>query len=113
MLFGKENVKENIVAGHTDVLKTSFFSFEAPSDKLPQFSRYNSFRLKLRELLLPSVVKSAEGVFASVKKAPPKKTWKACVRLLNSRYHLITCSLTFRMNVSSGKVCSRVHYLKT
>ncbi|KAK1412484.1 hypothetical protein QVD17_33771 [Tagetes erecta] len=33
-------------------------------------------RLKLRELLMPSVVKPAEGVFISVKKAPPKKTWK-------------------------------------
>ncbi|XP_071716773.1 protein translocase subunit SecA, chloroplastic [Rutidosis leptorrhynchoides] len=33
-------------------------------------------RLKLRELLMPSVVKPAEGVFVSVKKAPPKKTWK-------------------------------------
>ncbi|KAL7582461.1 hypothetical protein Lser_V15G41486 [Lactuca serriola] len=33
-------------------------------------------RLKLRELLMPSIVKPAEGVFVSVKKAPPKKTWK-------------------------------------
>lgn len=33
-------------------------------------------RLKLRELLMPSVVKPGEGVFVSVKKAPPKKTWK-------------------------------------
>ncbi|KAL4558933.1 hypothetical protein LXL04_037138 [Taraxacum kok-saghyz] len=33
-------------------------------------------RLKLRELLMPSVVKPAEGVFVSVKKAPPNKTWK-------------------------------------
>ncbi|PWA94634.1 protein translocase subunit SecA protein [Artemisia annua] len=33
-------------------------------------------RLKLRELLMPSVVKPSEGVFVSVKKAPPKKTWK-------------------------------------
>lgn len=33
-------------------------------------------RLKLREMLMPSVVKPAEGVFVSVKKSPPKKTWK-------------------------------------
>ncbi|CAH1447575.1 unnamed protein product [Lactuca virosa] len=33
-------------------------------------------RLKLRELLMPSIVKPAEGVFVSVKKSPPKKTWK-------------------------------------
>nr|XP_043636998.1 protein translocase subunit SECA1, chloroplastic [Erigeron canadensis] len=33
-------------------------------------------RLKLRELLMPSVVKPGEGVFVSVKKASPKKTWK-------------------------------------
>lgn len=33
-------------------------------------------RLKLREMLMPRVVKPAEGVFVSVKKAPPKKTWK-------------------------------------
>ncbi|KAH9787032.1 protein translocase subunit SECA1 [Citrus sinensis] len=33
-------------------------------------------RLKLREMLMPRVVKPAEGVFVSVKKPPPKKTWK-------------------------------------
>ncbi|KAG5514064.1 hypothetical protein RHGRI_035465 [Rhododendron griersonianum] len=33
-------------------------------------------RLKLREILMPRVVKPAEGVFVSVKKPPPKKTWK-------------------------------------
>ncbi|XP_027180858.1 protein translocase subunit SecA, chloroplastic [Coffea eugenioides] len=33
-------------------------------------------RLKLREILMPRVVKHAEGVFVSVKKPPPKKTWK-------------------------------------
>ncbi|KAG6412598.1 hypothetical protein SASPL_125281 [Salvia splendens] len=33
-------------------------------------------RLKLREILMPRVVKPAEGVFVSVKKAVPKKTWK-------------------------------------
>ncbi|XP_076935842.1 protein translocase subunit SECA1, chloroplastic-like [Bidens hawaiensis] len=38
-------------------------------------------RLKLRELLMPSVVKPTEGVFVSVKKAPPKKTWKVSERL--------------------------------
>nr|GMD60856.1 protein translocase subunit SECA1, chloroplastic [Ipomoea batatas] len=32
-------------------------------------------RLKLREMLMPRVVKPAEGVFVSVKKPPPKKTW--------------------------------------
>ncbi|XP_019163192.1 PREDICTED: protein translocase subunit SecA, chloroplastic isoform X2 [Ipomoea nil] len=33
-------------------------------------------RLKLREMLMPRIVKPAEGVFVSVKKPPPKKTWK-------------------------------------
>ncbi|KAJ4727924.1 Protein translocase subunit SecA [Melia azedarach] len=33
-------------------------------------------RLKLREILMPRVVRPAEGVFVSVRKAPPKKTWK-------------------------------------
>lgn len=33
-------------------------------------------RLKLREMLMPSVVKPIEGLFVSVKKLPPKKTWK-------------------------------------
>ncbi|KAK4482116.1 hypothetical protein RD792_009255 [Penstemon davidsonii] len=33
-------------------------------------------RLKLREMLMPRVVKPAEGIFVSVKKSPPKKTWK-------------------------------------
>ncbi|KAG9459973.1 hypothetical protein H6P81_004481 [Aristolochia fimbriata] len=33
-------------------------------------------RLKLREMLMPRVVKLTEGVFVSVKKPPPKKSWK-------------------------------------
>ncbi|GFP93636.1 protein translocase subunit seca1 chloroplastic [Phtheirospermum japonicum] len=33
-------------------------------------------RLKLREMLMPRVVRPAEGVFVSVKKPPPKKIWK-------------------------------------
>ncbi|KAL3652979.1 Protein translocase subunit SA1, chloroplastic [Castilleja foliolosa] len=33
-------------------------------------------RLKLREILMPRVVRLAEGVFVSVKKPPRKKTWK-------------------------------------
>ncbi|KAK4379797.1 hypothetical protein RND71_001659 [Anisodus tanguticus] len=33
-------------------------------------------RLKLREILMPRVVRPAEGVFVSVKKPPPKRTWK-------------------------------------
>lgn len=33
-------------------------------------------RLKLREMLMPRVVRSAEGVFVSVKKPAPTKTWK-------------------------------------
>ncbi|PWA94951.1 donson [Artemisia annua] len=38
MLSGKENVKENIAAGHTDVLKNSSFSLKPPADKQPQYS---------------------------------------------------------------------------
>ncbi|KAJ8565797.1 hypothetical protein K7X08_008373 [Anisodus acutangulus] len=33
-------------------------------------------RLKLREILMPRVVRLAEGVFVSVKKPPPKRSWK-------------------------------------
>ncbi|XP_008227778.1 PREDICTED: protein translocase subunit SecA, chloroplastic [Prunus mume] len=33
-------------------------------------------RLKLREMLMPRVVKLTEGGYVSVKKLPPKKTWK-------------------------------------
>ncbi|XP_075099206.1 protein translocase subunit SECA1, chloroplastic [Nicotiana tabacum] len=33
-------------------------------------------RLKLREILMPRVVRPAEGVFVSVKKPPPKRSWK-------------------------------------
>ncbi|XP_057790355.1 protein translocase subunit SECA1, chloroplastic isoform X2 [Salvia miltiorrhiza] len=44
-------------------------------------------RLKLREILMPRVVRPAEGVFVSVKKAPPKKTWKV-------KDSLFPCSLS-------------------
>ncbi|KAL4202973.1 hypothetical protein AMTRI_Chr02g223950 [Amborella trichopoda] len=33
-------------------------------------------RLKLREILMPRVVKPNDGEYVSIKKAPPKKTWK-------------------------------------
>ncbi|KAK9983461.1 hypothetical protein SO802_032986 [Lithocarpus litseifolius] len=39
-------------------------------------------RLKLREMLMPRVVKPVEGVFVSVKKPSPKKTWKVNENLL-------------------------------
>ncbi|KAJ7977745.1 Protein translocase subunit SecA [Quillaja saponaria] len=38
-------------------------------------------RLKLREMLMPRVVMPAEGVFVSVKKPSPKKTWKVNEKL--------------------------------
>ncbi|XP_027366452.1 protein translocase subunit SecA, chloroplastic isoform X2 [Abrus precatorius] len=38
-------------------------------------------RLKLREILMPRVVKPDEGVFVSVKKPPPFKTWKVDEKL--------------------------------
>ncbi|XVF72841.1 hypothetical protein PTKIN_Ptkin12aG0153100 [Pterospermum kingtungense] len=38
-------------------------------------------RLKLREMLMPRVVRPAEGVFVSVKKPPPMKTWKVNEKL--------------------------------
>ncbi|XP_042515546.1 protein translocase subunit SecA, chloroplastic [Macadamia integrifolia] len=38
-------------------------------------------RLKLREMLMPRVVKPTEGGFVSVKKPPPKKTWKVNEKL--------------------------------
>ncbi|KAK4559544.1 hypothetical protein RGQ29_008671 [Quercus rubra] len=42
-------------------------------------------RLKLREMLMPRVVKPAEGVFVSVKKPSPKKTWKVNENLFPSK----------------------------
>ncbi|XP_039114361.1 protein translocase subunit SECA1, chloroplastic [Dioscorea cayenensis subsp. rotundata] len=39
-------------------------------------------RLKLREMLMPRVVKPIEGVFESVKKLPPRKTWKVNENIL-------------------------------
>ncbi|XP_057461341.1 protein translocase subunit SecA, chloroplastic isoform X2 [Actinidia eriantha] len=41
-------------------------------------------RLKLREMLMPRVVKPAEGVFVSVKKPLPQKTWKVNEKLFPS-----------------------------
>ncbi|OVA16628.1 Protein translocase subunit SecA [Macleaya cordata] len=38
-------------------------------------------RLKLREMLMPRVVKPTEGAFVSVKKPPPKKSWKVSENL--------------------------------
>ncbi|WOL15792.1 protein translocase subunit SECA1, chloroplastic [Canna indica] len=38
-------------------------------------------RLKLREMLMPSVVKPIGGGFVSVKKLPPRKTWKVNEKL--------------------------------
>ncbi|GMI69512.1 Arabidopsis thaliana chloroplast SecA, Albino or Glassy Yellow 1 [Hibiscus trionum] len=38
-------------------------------------------RLKLREMLMPRVVQPAGGVFVSVKKPPPMKTWKVNEKL--------------------------------
>ncbi|KAI4349807.1 hypothetical protein L6164_010361 [Bauhinia variegata] len=38
-------------------------------------------RLKLREMLMPRVVKPADGVFVSVKKPPLQKTWKVNEKL--------------------------------
>ncbi|XP_061367889.1 protein translocase subunit SecA, chloroplastic isoform X2 [Gastrolobium bilobum] len=38
-------------------------------------------RLKLREILMPRVVKPAEGVFVSIKKPPPSKIWKVNEKL--------------------------------
>ncbi|XVF32999.1 hypothetical protein REPUB_Repub17cG0130500 [Reevesia pubescens] len=42
-------------------------------------------RLKLREMLMPRVVKPAEGVFVSVKKPPTMKTWKVNEKLFPSK----------------------------
>ncbi|XP_057995892.1 protein translocase subunit SecA, chloroplastic [Hevea brasiliensis] len=44
-------------------------------------------RLKLREMLMPRVVKPTEGGFVSVKKLPPRKTWKV-------NQSLFPCKLT-------------------
>ncbi|PKU63459.1 Protein translocase subunit SECA1, chloroplastic [Dendrobium catenatum] len=50
-------------------------------------------RLKLRELLMPRVVKPAEGVFVSVKKLPPRKTWKVKESLFPCELSNVTVSL--------------------
>lgn len=50
-------------------------------------------RLKLREMLMPRVVKPIEGVFVSVKKLPPKKTWQVNEKLFPCELPKETVSL--------------------
>ncbi|OAY74520.1 Protein translocase subunit SECA1, chloroplastic [Ananas comosus] len=50
-------------------------------------------RLKLREMLMPRVVKPIEGVFVSVKKLPPRKTWKVSESLFPCELSKETVSL--------------------
>ncbi|XP_078444412.1 albino or Glassy Yellow 1 [Wolffia australiana] len=49
-------------------------------------------RLKLREMLMPRVVKPVEGTFVSVKKLPPRKSWKV-------NEDLFPCSLSKEKNL--------------
>ncbi|XP_056159600.1 protein translocase subunit SECA1, chloroplastic isoform X2 [Syzygium oleosum] len=60
--FGAVTIATNMAGRGTDIILGGNAEFMA--------------RLKLREMLMPRVVKPVEGVFVSVKKAPPKKTWK-------------------------------------
>ncbi|OAY70335.1 Protein translocase subunit SECA1, chloroplastic [Ananas comosus] len=50
-------------------------------------------RLKLHEMLMPRVVKPIEGVFVSVKKLPPRKTWKVSESLFPCELSKETVSL--------------------
>ncbi|XP_057422764.1 protein translocase subunit SecA, chloroplastic [Lotus japonicus] len=50
-------------------------------------------RLKLREILMPRVVKPAEGEFVSVKKPPPSKFWKVNEKLFPCQLSKINAEL--------------------
>ncbi|KAG9147002.1 hypothetical protein Leryth_005252 [Lithospermum erythrorhizon] len=60
--FGAVTIATNMAGRGTDIILGGNAEFMA--------------RLKLREILMPRVVKPAEGVYVSVKKPPPKKSWK-------------------------------------
>ncbi|KAL5981693.1 hypothetical protein ACLOJK_015756 [Asimina triloba] len=60
--FGAVTIATNMAGRGTDIILGGNAEFMA--------------RLKLREMLMPSVVKLNEEGFVSVKKLPPRKTWK-------------------------------------
>ncbi|KAH0890691.1 hypothetical protein HID58_053120 [Brassica napus] len=65
--FGAVTIATNMAGRGTDIILGGNAEFMA--------------RLKLREILMPRVVKPTDGVFVSVKKAPPKRTWKVNEKL--------------------------------
>ncbi|KAF6167208.1 hypothetical protein GIB67_029846 [Kingdonia uniflora] len=65
--FGAVTIATNMAGRGTDIILGGNAEFMA--------------RLKLREMLMPRVVKLAEGAFVSVKKPPQKKNWKVDKKL--------------------------------
>lgn len=65
--FGAVTIATNMAGRGTDIILGGNAEFMA--------------RLKLRDILMPRVVKPAEGVFVSVKKPLPVKTWKVNEKL--------------------------------
>ncbi|KAK9161875.1 hypothetical protein Syun_008216 [Stephania yunnanensis] len=60
--FGAVTIATNMAGRGTDIILGGNAEFMA--------------RLKLREMLMPRIVKPTEGSYVSVKKLPPKKNWK-------------------------------------
>ncbi|KAK9139042.1 hypothetical protein Scep_008723 [Stephania cephalantha] len=60
--FGAVTIATNMAGRGTDIILGGNAEFMA--------------RLKLREMLMPRIVKPTEGGYVSVKKLPPKKNWK-------------------------------------
>ncbi|XP_050236369.1 protein translocase subunit SecA, chloroplastic [Mercurialis annua] len=65
--FGAVTIATNMAGRGTDIILGGNAEFMA--------------RLKLREMLMPRIVKPAEGIFVSVKKSPSMKTWKVNEKL--------------------------------
>ncbi|KAL2326558.1 hypothetical protein Fmac_025616 [Flemingia macrophylla] len=65
--FGAVTIATNMAGRGTDIILGGNAEFMA--------------RLKLREMLMPRVVKPADEVFVSIKKPPPSKTWKVNEKL--------------------------------
>ncbi|KAG0466706.1 hypothetical protein HPP92_018286 [Vanilla planifolia] len=77
--FGSVTIATNMAGRGTDIILGGNAEFMA--------------RLKLRELLMPRVVNPVEGGFVSVKKLPPRKTWKVKESLFPCELSKVTLSL--------------------
>ncbi|KAK8950603.1 hypothetical protein KSP40_PGU017241 [Platanthera guangdongensis] len=77
--FGAVTIATNMAGRGTDIILGGNAEFMA--------------RLKLRELLMPRVVNPVGGAFVSVKKLPPRKTWKVKESLFPCELSSVTALL--------------------